>query len=67
MAYIAILKLIQDPRKLNILVSLDFLFLGGIVQVSSELLSVLDIILHKLRNNNVFIGELLIIFTILHT
>ena len=44
MADVAILKFIRDPSKLNILESLDVLFLDGIGQVSSELLSMLDII-----------------------
>ena len=64
MAEIAIFKFIRDPRKLNILVSLDALFLHRIGKVSSELLSVLDVIIHKFCKNIIFIGELLIIFTI---
>ena len=63
MADFAILKIIQDPRKLNILVSLDVLFLDRIGQVLSELLSVPYINPQKLRNNIIFIGELRIIFT----
>ena len=58
MAEIAILKIIRDIRKLNILVSLDVLSLVRIGQVLSEILSVLDII------PQIFISELLIIFKI---
>ena len=64
MSDIATLKIIQDPSKLNILVSIDVLFLDGIVQVPSQLLSILSIIKQKLRNNNIFIDELNVIFTI---
>ena len=39
-----VLKTIRHPSKLNILVSLNFIFLDGIGQVSPELISMLDII-----------------------
>ena len=43
---------------------INILFIDEIGQVSSELLGALDIILRKIRNNDIFLGGLLIICTI---
>ena len=61
------LALIENPRKFDLLRSLDIIFLGKIGQLSAELLSTLDIILRKTQNINVFMGGIWIIFTIDHT
>ena len=67
MEELVVLKILGVPIKLNLSMSLNVLFLDNIGQVSAELLSVLFIILQKLRNNNIFLGEVLIIFRIYHT
>ena len=56
MAEIAIVKLLRMPKKLNVLRSLNILFIDEIGQVSAELLSVLDIILRRIRDSNIFMG-----------
>ena len=45
---------------------MQFLFIDKLSQVSTEMLAVLDIILRKVRNSNIYIGELLIIGTLEH-
>jgi len=67
MAEIAITTLLRDPKKLNLLRMLDMLFIDEIGQLSSELLAVLDIILRRLRDTNIFMGGVVIICTMDHT
>ena len=67
MAELAICKLMRQPERHNLIMILDVLFLDEIGQLSAELLSVLDIILRKLRNNNIFMGGILVISTMDHT
>ena len=45
---------------------IDIMFVDEIGQISSEMLSCLDIILRKIRNNNIFLGGLLFICTLDH-
>ena len=45
---------------------IDIIFLDEVGQISSELLTCLDLILRKLRNNNIFLGGLLLICTLDH-
>ena len=67
MAEIAIVKLLRMSHKLNVLRLLNILFVDEIGQVSAELLSVLDIILGRIRDSNIFMGGLLIITMMDHT
>ena len=67
MAEIAITKLLRDPKKINLLRALDCLFLDEIGQLSAELLAVLDIILRRVKDTNIFFGGVIIICTIDHT
>ena len=67
LAELAICKLLRSPEKLNLLRALDVIFLDEIGPLSTEMLSVLDIILRKTRDSNIFMGGILIISTIDHT
>lgn len=66
-AELSITKILRDPKKLNFILSLDILFCDELGQSTAELISVIDIILRKLRDNNIFLGGVLIIFTMDHT
>jgi predicted GIY-YIG superfamily endonuclease len=66
-AELAISKLLRDPKKINFILGLDILFIDELGQLSSELIAILDIILRKIRNTNIFFGGVLIMFTIDHT
>ena len=57
----------RQPERHNLIMILDILFLDEIGQLPVELLSVLNIILQKLWNNNIFMGGLLVISTMDHT
>ena len=46
---------------------IDILFIDEIGQLPAELLAVLDIILRRLRDTNIFMGGVIIICTIDHT
>ena len=67
MAELSIIKLLQDPVKLNIIQTMEVLFFDEAGQKSAELLSVLDFILLKVRDNNIFLGGLLILSTMDHS
>ena len=58
--------LLRNPVSLNILKMVDIIFLDEIGQVSAEVLSSLDLILRKIRDNNIFLGGVLFICTLDH-
>jgi hypothetical protein len=59
---------LRDPKKLNTLLTLDVLLCDEMGQVSAEFLSIIDIIMRRLRSNNIFLGGLLLIIcTLDHT
>lgn len=62
----AITNLIRNPVRLNFLKMLNIIFIDEIGQFSAEMMSVLDIILRKIRDSNIFFGGLLIIGTMDH-
>ena len=62
----AITNLMRNPVKLFYLQSLNVIFIDEIGQISADMKSVLDIILRKIRDNNIFFGGLLIIATMDH-
>ena len=66
MSEIVIVKLLRMHQKLNVLRLLNILFVDEISQVSAELPSVLDIILRRIRDINIFMGGLLMIATMDH-
>ena len=63
----AILKIIKSPKTHNFSKSIDISFCDEIGQVSAEIFSCINIILRRVRNNNIFLGGLVIIGTIDHT
>ena len=67
MAKISVTKILRSPCKINTLRTLNVLFVDEIGQLSADIISVFDIILHKIHNNNIFLGILLLIATIDHT
>ena len=64
---LAIIKILRDPKKMNILLVLHVLFCDELGQSTAEGIAVIDIILRKLRNNNIYLGGVLTIFTMDHT
>ena len=63
LAEMALIALVGKAEKYNFLKVINILFIDEIGQVSAEMLGSLDIILRKLRNNDMFFGGLLIIST----
>jgi predicted GIY-YIG superfamily endonuclease len=63
LAELALIKLFRKPKLIKFLCALDGIFLDELGQVSCEMLSVLDIILRRIRNRKDFMGGLLIIAT----
>ena len=66
LAEAALQALIQNPLSLKILKMIDVLFLDEIGQISAEMLAILDMILRRIRGNNIFLGGLLFICTLDH-
>jgi predicted GIY-YIG superfamily endonuclease len=66
-AELAILSLMRKPEKLEFLRSLNIIFFDEMGQISDTLLSILDIILRKIRNSNIYMGGVLIIYSMDHT
>ena len=50
----AILKIIKSPKTHNFIKSIDILFCEEIGQVSADFSSYIDIILLRIRNNNIY-------------
>ena len=57
---LAITCLIGKPKNIRVIQMVQVLFIDKLDQVSVEMLDVLDIILHKVRNYNIYLGGLLI-------
>ena len=57
-------SLLRNPVALHFLKMVDVLFLDEVGQISCEMLSCLDIILRRIRQNNIFLGGLLFICTL---
>lgn len=66
MAESSLRSLLQNPVSLSILKMIDIILLDEVGQISSELLSCLDLILRKIRSNNIFLGGILFICTLDH-
>lgn len=66
-AELAIMKLLKNPRQLNILLSLDVLVCDELSQISAEFFTTIDMILRKVRDSNIILGGVLLIGTIDHT
>ena len=66
LAEVALIALNRKAERYFFLRKINILFIDEIGQVSAEMLGTLDVILRKLRNNDIFLGGLLIISTIDH-
>ncbi len=66
MAETSLQALMRNPVTLDILKMVDVLCLDEIGQISSQMLSCLDLILRRVRNNNIFLGGMLFICTLDH-
>ena len=60
-AEIAITRLLHDPKRLAIVLKLNFLFFDEVGQLSSEMINVLDIIFRRIRETNILLGGVVII------
>ena len=56
----------RKPECIQVISSLNILFIDNIDQLSAEMLCTLDIILRRVRRNNIFLGGLLFIGTMDH-
>ena len=65
-AELSIVSLKRHPEKLQILQMMDILFFDEIGQLSANMLSCLDIILRRVRDNNILLGGILFICTLDH-
>lgn len=63
-AEMAFIALMGKPAKLKFLVVMNILFIDELSQVSSEMLGTLDVLLRKIRNNDIFMGGVLVIGTL---
>jgi predicted GIY-YIG superfamily endonuclease len=66
LAELAVIQLNKKPKELQMLLRLDVLFADELGQLSAEMLSVLDIILRRVRGSSLFMGGVLVIGTIDH-
>ena len=66
LAECALINLSKQPVKLFVLQTMDLLFVDEIGQVSAQLLSVLDMIMRKVKDNDIFMGGVLMICTMDH-
>ena len=66
-AEIAILNLIKKPKKQDFLRSIDMLVFDEMGQYSAETIATFDVILRNIRNSNIYMGGVLIIFYMDHT
>lgn len=64
---IAIGIVLRDPAKLNILMIFDIMFCNETGKVLSDIISVVDIIMNRIHQNNIFLGVILLIYTFDHT
>ena len=58
--------LVRKPEYASVLASINVLFIDEIGQVSAELISTLDILLRRIRENNIFFGGLLVLASLDH-
>ena len=66
-AELALIDIMKDAKKTHILTSLDVLICDEMGQLSSNFVAMLDIILRRLRDNNLYLGGVLVIGTLDHT
>ena len=66
-AELALTRLLKDPIKMNFLRSLNVIFFDEMGQCSAEMLATFDIIMRQVRNSNIFMGGVLLLFSIDHS
>eukprot|EP00957_Ditylum_brightwellii_P079306 6030244-Ditylum_brightwellii.AAC.1 len=64
---LAIVKLLKNPKKLNFLMILDVILVDEIGKKLSQFIQAIDIILRRIRDNNVFLDGVMLIGTLDHT
>ncbi|KAL3924935.1 MAG: hypothetical protein SGILL_000742 [Bacillariaceae sp.] len=64
LAELAVISLQRKPIMLSLLRYLDVLFVDELGQLSAEMLSVLDIIMRRIRESSLFMGGVLVIGTL---
>ena len=64
LAEMSVIALQKQPKKLALLRYLDVLFVDELGQLSAEMLSVLDIVLRRIRDSSLFMGGVLVIGTL---
>ena len=63
---LAIQKILRNPLKLNFLLALDSICIDELGQNSAKTMAILDNILRKIRDNNIYFGGTLLMFTLDH-
>jgi len=63
LAELSVINLTRQTKRMALLQRLDVLFIDELGQVSAEMLSVLDIILRRIRDSSIFMGGVLLICT----
>ena len=64
---LAIISILKDPILLNIVLTLDVLLCDEIGQLSAEFIAIIDNILRRIRDNNYYLGGVLLLCTVDHT
>jgi GIY-YIG catalytic domain len=64
MAELAVISIQKKPEAMAFLRSLDVLFMDEMGQLSVDIISVLDIVMRRIRNSSLFMGGVLIIGTL---
>ena len=67
MAKLYIMKQLQNTIKLNILQTVNVILLNELGQISTELISVIDMFFSRFRRNNISFGGILLLCTVDHT
>ena len=57
----SILNLLQDPNRMEIVLTTDILFCDEFGKLGYDLLETIDIILRKVRDCNIYLGDALFI------
>ena len=65
-AELAIIQLLRKPKNLHLVLCIDVLICDEIGQLPADFLATIDMILRRLRDNNLYLGGVLIICTLDH-
>ena len=66
LAELAVINLLKNPDAMEFLCKLDVIYMDEMGQISAELLSIIDIIMRKVRGSSLFMGGILVVGTIDH-